>query len=147
MLSSVSKHSAQCSLDVLAICTHSAGWHDKGPMETFISLEFDIIQTWASLQSFVMSATAASRGICGMCWLGQAGTSHKLKDANAQKAESLLMQPTALFFWLKESLPGVHGQERQAPTAHWTPSCRHCNSAVSPSLNSALHTMQGAQLC
>lgn len=114
MLSSVSKQSAQCSLDVLAICTHSAGWNDKGPLETFISLEFDIIQTWASLQSFVMSATAASRGICSMCWLGQAEASHKLKDASAQKAESLLMQPT-LLFWLKESLPGVHGQEGWAP--------------------------------
>lgn len=67
-------------------------------METFISLEFDVIQTWASFKSFVKSATADARGIRGMCWLGQAGAYHKLKDASAQKPESLLLQPIALFF-------------------------------------------------
>lgn len=62
-----------------------------------------------------MSATADARGIHGMCCLGQAGASHQLKDASAQRAESLLMQPTALFFWPKESLPGAMGRINRHP--------------------------------
>lgn len=92
-----------------------AGWHEKGPLGIFISLEFGVIQTWPSFKSFVMSATADARGIHGMCWLGQAGASHKLKDDSAQRAESLLTQPTVLFFWPKESLPGVCGQMDRHP--------------------------------